>query len=203
MNKQTFLDLLSSTGREGIDRIIEKLEALGYFEAPASSRFHLAKKGGLMVHSLNVYEAAVSIRDQVIKKRPELEDLLPMDSVIICSLLHDVCKTDIYKEGIVNRKNADGFWEKYLGFQVDYTAGLPIGHGEKSVILLLSWGLTLSQDEMLAIRWHMSAWDIPFQSAELKESLTAARAKTPLVALIQSADGVSTGLIELATVEQR
>jgi hypothetical protein len=196
MSKQDYLDLLSSTGREGIDRTLEKLEAIGFFEAPASSRFHLAKKGGLMEHSLNVFKAAVSIREQILKSRSELEELLPMDSVIICSLLHDVCKADVYKEGIVNRKNADGFWEKHLGFQVDYNAGLPLGHGEKSVILLLSWGLALSQDEMLAIRWHMSAWDIPFQSAEHKESLTAARAKTPLVALIQSADGVATGLLE-------
>ena len=111
-------------------------------------------------------------------------------------VLHDVCKTDIYKEGILSRKNDDGYWEKYVGYQVDYNMGLPLGHGEKSVIMLLSWGLELTPEEMLAIRWHMGAWDMAFQSAEHKESINAAKSKTPLVSLVQSADGIATGLLE-------
>ena len=102
----------------------------------------------------------------------------------------------IYKEGILSRKNSDGYWEKYLGYQVDYNAGLPLGHGEKSVIMLLSWGLELKPEEMMAIRWHMTAWDLPMQSPEHKESLNAAKAKTPLVSLVQLADGFATGLLE-------
>ncbi len=149
-----------------------------------------------MEHSMNVYEAALFVREQIIQRRPELEEQLPLDSVAICALLHDTCKTDIYKEGILSRKNADGYWEKYVGYQVDYNTGLPLGHGEKSVILLLSWGLELKPEEMLAIRWHMSAWDMPMQSAEHKESFNAAKAKSPLVSLIQTADGIATGLLE-------
>ena len=68
--------------------------------------------------------------------------------------------------------------------------------GEQSVIMLLSWGLELIPEEMLAIRWHMNAWDMPMQSAEHKESFNAAKAKTPLVSLIQSADSIATGLLE-------
>ena len=49
---------------------------------------------------------------------------------------------------------------------------------------------------MLAIRWHMGAWDMAFQSAEHKESINAAKAKTTLVSLVQSADGIATGLFE-------
>ena len=105
-------------------------------------------------------------------------------------------KTDIYKEGILSRKNESGFWEKYVGYSVDYNMGIPLGHGEKSVIMLLSWGLELIPEEMLAIRWHMNAWDMPMQSAEHKESFNAAKAKTPLVSLIQSADSLATGLLE-------
>ena len=145
---------------------------------------------------MNVYEAATLIREQAIKVHPELEEQLPLDSVAICTLLHDTCKTDIYKEGILSRKNADGYWEKYVGFQVDYNTGLPLGHGEKSVIMLLSWGLELRPEEMMAIRWHMTAWDLAFQSPEQKESLSVARAKTPLCSLVQCADSISTGLLE-------
>ena len=196
MNKVVFSEILSNTGRKGIDIVISKLEELGFFEAPASSRFHLSCKGGLAEHSMNVYEAAVMLREQIIRLKPELEGQLPQESVAICALLHDVCKIDIYKEGILSRKNEDGFWEKYVGYQVDYNMGLPLGHGEKSVIMLLSWGLELTPEEMLAIRWHMGAWDMAFQSAEHKESLNAAKAKSPLVSLVQLADGIATGLLE-------
>lgn len=48
----------------------------------------------------------------------------------------------------------------------------------------------------MAIRWHMSAWDLPTQSPEHKESLNAAKAKTPLVSLVQLADGFATGILE-------
>ena len=196
MSKEQFIEILSGTGRKGIDEVLSKLEETGFYEAPASTKFHLSCKGGLLEHSMNVYEAAVMLREQALKARPELEGLLPMDSVAICTLLHDTCKADIYKEGILSRKNADGYWEKYLGFQVDYSTGLPLGHGEKSVIMLLSWGLELKPEEMMAIRWHMTAWDLPMQSPEHKESLNAAKAKTPLVSLVQLADGFATGLLE-------
>lgn len=196
MSKSKFSEILSATGRTGMDKVLAKLEETGFFEAPASTRFHLATKGGLLEHSFNVYEAAMFLREQVIARKPELEAQLPADSVAICALLHDTCKADVYKEAILNRKNADGYWEKYLGYSVDYADGLPLGHGEKSVIMLLSWGLDLTPEEMLAIRWHMSAWDMPMQSAEHKESFNAAKAKSPLVSLIQSADGIATGLLE-------
>ena len=173
-----------------------KLDESGFYDAPASSKFHLSCKGGLLEHSVNVYKAAIMLREQAIQAQPDLEVQLPLDSVAICTLLHDTCKTDIYKEGILSRKNADGYWEKYVGFQVDYNMGIPLGHGEKSVIMLLSWGLELKPEEMLAIRWHMTAWDLPMQSPEHKESLNAAKAKTPLVSLVQLADGFATGLLE-------
>ena len=196
MSKNRFTQILTDTNRKGVDQVLNKLEGLGFFDAPASTKFHLSCKGGLLEHSLNVYEAAMFLREHILLRRPEMETELPADSVAICALLHDTCKTDIYKEGILSRKNADGYWEKYLGFSVDYSTGLPLGHGEKSVIMLLSWGLVLTPEEMLAIRWHMTAWDLPMQSPEHKESLNAAKARTPLVSLIQSADGIATGLLE-------
>lgn len=196
MNKENFQKILSETNRKGIESVLAKLEECGFYNAPASTKFHLSCKGGLLEHSLNVFEAAIFLRDQVVQRKPELEEQLPLDSIAICTLLHDTCKTDIYKEGILSRKNADGYWEKYVGYQVDYNNGFPLGHGEKSVIMLLSWGLEMTPDEMLAIRWHMNAWDLPMQSPEHKESFNAAKAKTPLVALILSADGIASGLLE-------
>ena len=193
--KEQFQQTLLSTNRDGMENVIRHLERLGFFDAPASTKFHLNIKGGLMQHSWNVYQTAVMLREQMIKMKPELEQKLPMESIIIASLLHDACKSNIYKETLVNRKNDQGIWEKVPGYDVDYSS-LPLGHGEKSVIMLLALGLKLTKDEMLAIRWHMTAWELAFQSGEQKANLQKAKELAPLCTLIQCADGLASALLE-------
>lgn len=194
--KDRFTSLLLSTGREGIQQTITNLEKLGFFEAPASTRFHLAEKGGLLQHSLHVYDTAMKLREQMITMNPELEARLPEDSVTICALLHDICKAEIYKVGFRNKKNEEtGRWESVPVYETDYSH-FPIGHGEKSVIRLMTWGVKLSMDEMLAIRWHMSAWNLPFQDYEAQGNISAARDKSPLVTILQCADMLASGILE-------
>lgn len=193
--KQKFIEKLRGTQREGIENVIKHLERLGFYTAPASTKFHLSVQGGLMQHSWNVYNTALMLREQMIQMKPELEEKLPVESIIIASLLHDACKANIYKEALLNRKNDQGYWEKVPGYEVDYSA-LPLGHGEKSVIMLLALGLKLTRDEMLAIRWHMTAWELAFQSPEQKANLQKAREIAPLCVIIQAADGLSSALLE-------
>ena len=193
--KQQFIEKLLSTGRDGMENTITHLERLGFFVAPASTKFHLNVKGGLMQHSWNVCNTALMLREQMIQMKPELSAKLPIESVIIASLLHDVCKSNIYKDAILNRKNDQGYWEKVPGYEVDYSS-LPLGHGEKSVIMLLTLGLKLTRDEMLAIRWHMTAWELAFHSPEQKSNLQVARDSAPLCTIIQAADGLSSALLE-------
>ena len=185
MNKHRFEDILLSTHRNGIERVLTELEKTDFYDGSAISPFFI-----------EVYDAATILRQQVVLREQSIDPLLPMDSIAIATLLHDTCKSDIYKKATLSRRLASGLWEKYSGYSVDYDEGLPLGHGEKSVIMLLSWGLELTQEEMLAIRWHMSAWDLPLQSPEHKESLNAAKKKTPLVALVQLSDGLASGLFE-------
>ena len=193
--KQQFKERLLSTNRDGMESVIKHLERLGFFVAPASTKFHLNVKGGLMQHSWNVCNTALMLREQMIQMKPELAEKLPVESVIIASLLHDVCKSNIYKDAILNRKNDQGYWEKVPGYEVDYSS-LPLGHGEKSVIMLLTLGLKLTRDEMLAIRWHMTAWELAFHSPEQKSNLQMARDTAPLCTIIQAADGLSSALLE-------
>ena len=192
--KEQFIELLNSTKREGIDKAIIQLEEIGFFEAPASTKFHLCKKGGLMEHSLNVYTIAMDIRETLIRRDENLEDLLPMDSVIITCLLHDVCKADIYKP-VVKCQNNMGVCGHVSEYELDYQ-NLPIGHGEKSVVVLLRCGLDLTDDEILAIRWHMNAWDLAFQSEYMRNNFCEAKKLTPLLTLVQSADAVASGICE-------
>lgn len=192
--KQQYIDLLRSTNREGIDKVIAYLEKSPFFTAPASTNKHLAKDGGLVEHSLNVYRTLERLAGQMIEMKPGIKDRLKPDSLIISALLHDVCKANLYKKIQKFRKDANGRWETYDGYDTDYTR-FPMGHGEKSVVMLLNLGLTMTKDEMLAIRWHMSAWNLAFQSYEEKCNISAA-ADIPLVSLLQSADVLATHIVE-------
>ena len=111
--KERFFEILKGTGRVGVDRVLSGLEELGFFEAPASTRFHGCEPGGLLAHSLAVCDQALALREMEIAKRPELAEKVPVESVIIAALLHDVCKAEVYKEVEKFRKDKDGQWEKY------------------------------------------------------------------------------------------
>ena len=178
--KENILELLRTINRQGIDKVIDWLKDSDFFEAPASTNFHGNYEGGLAEHSFNVYQAAIQLREAALKLNPTLEPQLPTDSIIIASLLHDVCKVDVYKTR--QRKNELGVWEECDGYTVDYSK-FPLGHGEKSVILLLKF-------------WHMTAWYLPFQSREILGNINAAKNKYPLCSVIQMADGFAASLME-------
>ena len=200
--KTRFVELLQATGREGIDGLIENLTKLGFFIAPASTKYHCAEVGGLCRHSLCVYDQARAIRKAELELHPELEDRLQIESIAIAALLHDICKAEIYKPCTRNRKNeATGQWEKYWTWEAEYDH-CPMGHGEKSVIRILTNGVKLTPDEMMAIRWHMGAWDLP-DSFEAKGNLGAACEKSPLLDVIMAADELATRVTEVLYEKQK
>ncbi len=199
-NKDEFIELLRSTGRDGVDDLIAYLDEgrNHFFSAPASVNHHLNHDGGLLEHSLNVCHAALKLREMVIAMRPDLEPRLKRDSVIIASLLHDICKADIYRPTRRKRKDSMGLWVEVDSYDVDYS-NFPMGHGEKSAMMALWGGLEIYQEELLAIRWHMTAWDLPMQSVEAMKSLNTARDQHPLCSLVQLADGIAANLLEFGT----
>ena len=104
--KEKFIELLKSTNRLGIEDLISFLEKTDFFTAPASTRFHGSFEGGLLEHSLKVYEILdYKAKNNVLK----LE--IPDDTIKIVSLLHDICKLNFYKVDYRNAKNALGEWE--------------------------------------------------------------------------------------------
>ena len=193
-DKERFCEILKATGRLGVDKVLAGLEELGFFAAPASTRFHGSEPGGLLKHSLNVYDQARVLREVEVKMCPAIEAKVPVESIAITALLHDVCKAEVYKEVEKFRKDKDGKWEKYKTYGVDYS-DFPMGHGEKSVMRLLRWGLELTDAEMLAIRWHMGAFDIS-DSPEARGSFTVAGEKTPLLPILIAADGLASHIVE-------
>lgn len=194
-NRERFIKILRDTGREGIEYVIEDLDTWGFFDAPASARNHFNFAGGLALHSLNVYDMAMAVRGSVIPLRPDMEKALNPASIAIAALLHDVCKTNIYRLTKRKQRNEIGIWEEVEGYEVDYTE-MPVGHGEKSVIMLLRSGLDLEDEEIFAIRWHMGPWDLPLQSIEMDKSYRKAQDRSPLVALIHTADTLAAQILE-------
>lgn len=194
-NREEFERLLRETGREGVEDVISELDSLGFFEAPASCSQHYNCEGGLMAHSLNVCRAGLMLREQMAVLEPGLDKEVSRESVVIACLLHDVCKSDIYVRTVKKRKNNIGQWEDCEGYKTSFKS-FPMGHGEKSVIMLMGMGLALYDDEMLAIRWHMGAWDLPMQSGEACKNIDVARKIYPLCTLVQCADTLAAGIME-------
>ena len=96
-NKAKIIELLKSTNRPGMDRLISWIETTDFFEAPASTKYHLHCKGGLAKHSLNVYERLKAKVDcGLVNLKPE--------TIIITSLLHDLCKANYYTVDYRNKK---------------------------------------------------------------------------------------------------
>ena len=77
--KEEFCQLLLSTGRKNIDKVLLALEDIGFFEAPASRKDHLAFDGGLLTHSHNTYHMAVLLAKDLQSLRPTLQ--LDADSI--------------------------------------------------------------------------------------------------------------------------
>lgn len=198
--QEEFCSLLRSTGREGVEGLIEDITNQGFFEAPASAGHHLNVEGGLAQHSLNSCKAALAVWEGMKTVEPTLANEVTRESIIIATLLHDLCKIDIYRRSVKKRKNALGQWEDSEGYKVTYR-NFPMGHGEKSVILALCSGIELSDAEMLAIRWHMGAWGVNQNSFEDCRNYDAARKLYPLVAIVQTGDSLAAAIMERETAE--
>ncbi len=139
--------------RQGAQRLLDYLQspASDFFEAPASTRFHGAYKGGLVDHSLNVYDC---LKDYLSRERVKTVYGLQQvseETIAVVALLHDLCKINVYHPGKRNVK-INGEWQSVDTFE--YSDTLPYGHGEKSVYMITGF-MRLSRDESFAIRYHM------------------------------------------------
>jgi len=171
--KERFIGLLRSTKREGIDDLIKYLESTDFFFARASSRFHGAHVGGLLHHSLLVYDL---FSEFIRKFRLNISD----DSIIISALLHDVCKIGLYINGSCNRS---------VFLQ---------GHGTRSLELIRKH-IVLNSIEEYLIRYHMGFWYSKENSAHgeyRQQELVDSINKLPIISLFHYCDDISTKFME-------
>lgn len=173
--------------REGADRLLDFLEKSDFFTAPASTRYHLACEGGLLQHSLNVYDCLVDILN-----RPRMKELYGVEysdeSIAIAGLLHDICKVNFYKTSFRNVKDENGKWVSAPYYTIEDT--LPYGHGEKSVYIVSGF-MRLTRDEAFAIRYHMG-----FSGTEDTNNVGRALEMFPLAYAVCCADMEAAFLME-------
>lgn len=189
--KDKFIEIYKDNiTRPGADKLLNYLlsENSDFFVAPASTRYHLAYEGGLCEHSIHVYEC---LKDYLERNRVRNEYGLeyPDESIAIVSLLHDICKVNLYAVEYRNAKNDEtGQWEKVPFYK--YNDTLPYGHGEKSVYIVSSY-MRLTREEAMAIRWHMG-----FSGEENVNTIGKALEMYPLALATHIADMESTFYIE-------
>ena len=179
-NEERFISIFrEKIHREGADRLLDFLcsDNSDFFTAPASTRYHGSYPGGLLEHSLNVYDC---LRDYM--SRPRVREVYGLDyteeSIAIVALLHDLCKVNFYVESTRNVKE-NGVWKAVPYYTIDDQ--LPYGHGEKSVYIASGY-MRLTRDEAFAIRYHMGF------SKDDPNDVGAAFAKFPLAIALATAD---------------
>ena len=176
--KDEFCTLLRSAGREGMEDLIAYLEQeTDFFTAPASINKHGAMYGGLLMHSMEVFKLLENFSKPI-------KDVPPA-SLIVCGLLHDICKANMYTVKTRNVKNEQGRWEEVEMFAIDDQ--FPFGHGEKSVYLVSKY-IRLTDEEALAIRWHMGGYDDTARSYVGGITQASAFDKVPLCVSMHLAD---------------
>ena len=185
--KQRFVEIFNThITREGASALLAWLEKTDFFTAPASTKFHCACEGGLVQHSVNVYEA-LSARYCEPDDSPE--------SLAICGLLHDLCKAQYYKATTRNVKNQQtGQWEQQPYYMVE--DAFPYGHGEKSVYLIERF-VRLKPAEAMAIRWHMGGFDDSARGGSF--AISQAFEQYTLAVRLHLADLDATYLVEKGT----
>jgi len=199
--KDEFLEIYNKhIKREGAEKLLAWLESSDFFTCPASTRFHSNFEGGLVTHSINVYNRLV----ELVKNEygESYQNVVSDESLAIMGLLHDVCKVNTYK---TEYKNTKVYFEN--GKKIDELGkfdwqpkpvfvvadDLPYGHGEKSVYMLCGF-IKLTREEAMAINWHMSGFDMRVKGGSF--AISDAYYQFPVAVLLAMADMMASYLDE-------
>ena len=182
-------DALMKTKREGIVDLLDYMKEIGFLEAPCSGGNHLAKKGGLAEHSVNVLTIAEKIGVSLLGGARYNE---VQDSVVIAALLHDLGKCGdyekpMYVESILKSgKQSDA---KPYKRNPELSA---VPHAVRSIKLATLF-IDLTEAEEWAILCHDGLYDFMYKELKGKE--------TWLQLIIHWADMWASRIIEGGTEE--
>lgn len=186
--KNKIIELLLSTNRPGMDKLVEWMEKNGFFTAPCSSQYHLCKEGGLAEHSSNVYNTMIDMVCNVATFRYIKES---NESITIVALLHDLGKVGQFgKQNYIENMISDrkgGFKQSDKKPFTTNSELLYVDHEIRS-IQIASQFIELTEEESFAILYHNGMY------GNLKYSLQGK--ETPLYLLLHFADMWCSRVIE-------
>ena len=195
--KEAFKEDMKHIRRANIDRVIHYLEKESDFLiAPASTQYHLCCSHGLLVHS---YHVSCYLKE--LCEMPGIKHIkISPESILICSWFHDICKVNVYKpfQKFV-KDDRTNRWNRVLGYK--FEDNLPLGHGEKSVFVLNSFGLKLEIEEIAAINYHMGAFHFSGKF-EKESSMQQAWEKWPISLLLHTADSLACKIADVGAIKE-
>jgi hypothetical protein len=183
--RYSFLKSLVKDRKEQFDRLISFMEKeTAWLTAPASTKYHLCKEGGLLEHSVNVAETMLKIKSAI---APEISD----ESCVIVALLHDLGKVGMpgNPQYLVNEPSEK---QQKHGYKPDYPyrfnseltyLSVPV----RSIYLALQH-INLTEEEVQAIVYHDGQY--------VEDNRSCATHEERLTLLLQYADSWSGFVIE-------
>lgn len=157
--KQAIIGRLRATQRENIETIIDYMNENGFFTYHCHRHHHYV--GGLHQHAWQTYKIALRLNAENCTLNPNAP-IVDEDSIAIAALLHDLCNCS-----------------ELCDIR---------GHGRRSAKMLNRLGLKLTQEEFLAIRFHMSL------RGKENHPLYDKAKRSQLRYLVHKADGISARL---------
>ena len=112
-NKERFISLCKTIQRDGAEELLKWLDENDFYACPASSKYHGAYPGGLLEHSLNVYDEL----KRLLCVYPEIK--VSEESVVIAALLHDLCKVGLYTTEKRNRNRVNSLGPVALVYEMN------------------------------------------------------------------------------------
>lgn len=141
-----FNELYSEIIRPGRDELLNHMREIGYFDAPASSAYHLSKRGGLLEHSVNVTEI-------LLKLASVLDAPYTRETLIVVGLLHDIGKASYYgKPNYIENILKSGKRSDAKPYEPNKER-VAIPH-EVAALHIIPKFIELTEDEAFAILYH-------------------------------------------------
>lgn len=166
-NEERFEKIILSIQRDGVTKLVEYLKKKDFYSAPAGLTGELACPGGLLQHSLNVYDRLMKKTQSDFWK--ESIGTVTTETIIIVSLFANICYVSYFEAKYQNKQ--------FIRYFVNDKN--PYGKGEKTVWIISTF-MKLNSTESYSLRW--------FLEDERHESFCTAVKLHPLVLALCQAE---------------
>lgn len=169
------------------DEQIEKLRDVGYFEAPAAKKHHLAEPGGLAIHSTNVTYWILKLSEAMEVKWPRPE------SPYLVGMLHDLVKCFCYRP--ITGAGQDKV--EYKKVETKYA-----GHGLASCMFARDLGIELQPIEFRSIEYHMGAFGLSAEELKAYDAVLNYKDSTLNLYATHTADMIASHVEEVYRLDE-